>query len=54
MMLTALISGEPFKPLGGAAGATVAGFGLDGLHAAWALTAFGLGELDVVGSFLGT
>ena len=27
---------------------------LDGSHAAWALTAFGLGELDVAGSILGT
>ena len=29
------------------AGAAVAGFGLDGVHAAWALTAFGLGELKL-------
>ena len=25
----------------------MAGFGLDGVHAAWALTAFGLGELKL-------
>ena len=30
------------------------GFGLDGSHAAWALMAFGPGELAVAGSVLGT
>ena len=37
---------DPTILLGGAAGATVAGFGLEGLHAAWVLTAFGLEELE--------
>ena len=32
----------------------MAGFGLDGSHAACVLTAFGLGELDVAGSILET
>ena len=37
---------DPTIILGGAAGATLAGFGLEGLHAAWVLTAFGLEELE--------